>query len=60
MPSAGLKRRAQAVADFFVANGFPLDKIRINVYGISRPIATGSDELSLGINRRVEISQKCE
>lgn len=53
------KSRAQAVGDFMITNGFPKDKIRIEVYGSSKPIAIGDDELSLGMNRRVEITQLC-
>jgi len=54
------RNRAQAVADFFISKGFPKEKIQIEVFGSSKPIALGDDDMSLGMNRRVEISQVCK
>ncbi len=54
------QKRAQSVADFFISHGFDKSKIVIKTYGSTKPVAVGDDELSLSMNRRVEIEQQCQ
>lgn len=50
------KRRAQAIIDFFVANGLSQDKIEIQFNGESKPVDVNSTEEGKQKNRRVEFS----
>lgn len=45
-------RRAKAAADYIIAQGISIDRIRTLSYGKERPEALGSDEESYGQNRR--------
>jgi OOP family OmpA-OmpF porin len=49
------KNRVQAVKDFLVANGVAADRIDIQYYGESKPIADNSTAEGRALNRRVEI-----
>jgi outer membrane protein OmpA-like peptidoglycan-associated protein len=48
------QRRAEAVRDELVAQGFPADKIEIVSYGRSRPVDTSKTEAAWQKNRRTE------
>jgi peptidoglycan-associated lipoprotein len=49
------ERRANAVRDFLVVQGVSASNLETISYGEERPIATGSNEASWSLNRRVEI-----
>ena len=49
------ERRGNAVRDFLVLNGVDPSLIEVISYGEERPAATGSDEASWALNRRVEL-----
>ncbi|HEC26374.1 MAG TPA: peptidoglycan-associated lipoprotein Pal [Gammaproteobacteria bacterium] len=49
------ERRAQSVADVFVALGVSPANIEVISYGEENPVAEGHDESSWRLNRRVEI-----
>jgi outer membrane protein OmpA-like peptidoglycan-associated protein len=49
------KDRAQAVADFLMANGISNDRILVQGFGADQPIASNEDELGRARNRRVEV-----
>lgn len=49
------KRRADAVADFLVANGVPAAKLRTLGRGANAPIASNDTDRGRAINRRVEL-----
>ena len=49
------ERRGNAVRDFLVLNGVDTSLIEVVSYGEERPAATGSDESSWALNRRVEL-----
>jgi outer membrane protein OmpA-like peptidoglycan-associated protein len=48
------EKRAEAVRDALVAQGFPADKIEIVSYGRSRPVDTSKTEAAWQKNRRTE------
>jgi outer membrane protein OmpA-like peptidoglycan-associated protein len=52
-------KRAQAVADFLMSKSLPKERIIIVSQGSKKPLALGEDEFSRSMNRRVEITQKC-
>lgn len=49
------ERRAQSVADVFIALGVSAGNIENVSYGEENPVADGHDESAWGLNRRVEI-----
>jgi outer membrane protein OmpA-like peptidoglycan-associated protein len=49
------RRRGAAVSAVLKASGVPLDAIRINAYGKSRPVNQNESEEARSLNRRVEI-----
>ena len=49
------ERRAQAVVSFLIARGVPVDQIRAQGLGPSRPIADNTSPEGRANNRRVEI-----
>jgi peptidoglycan-associated lipoprotein len=49
------ERRANAVRQVMSAMGVPSQQIRVVSYGEERPAASGPDEQSYALNRRVEI-----
>ncbi len=51
-------RRAQAVRDFLVEQGYPAEKISFKGYGQSAPIGENDTEAGRARNRRVEIKVK--
>ncbi|MBC7777099.1 MAG: OmpA family protein [Phycisphaerae bacterium] len=51
-------RRAQAVRDFFVEQGYPAEKISFKGYGQSKPLDVNDTESGRAKNRRVEIKVK--
>lgn len=52
------KQRAQAVADFITSQGIEADRLVVEAYGESQPIATNQTDEGRQRNRRVEISQR--
>ena len=51
-------QRAQAVADFITSQGIEADRLVVEAYGESQPIATNQTDEGRQRNRRVEISQR--
>lgn len=51
-------RRAQAVRDFLVTQGYPADKITFKGYGSAVPMMENNSETGRARNRRVEIKVK--
>jgi outer membrane protein OmpA-like peptidoglycan-associated protein len=49
------KKRAKAVADYFIAKGIDAERIHFKGYGDTQPIADNSTEEGRAKNRRVEI-----
>jgi OOP family OmpA-OmpF porin len=49
-------RRAQSVRDYLVTKGIPSDRLVINGYGESQPIADNTTEEGRFQNRRVELN----
>ena len=49
------KKRAKAVADYFISNGVAADRINFKGYGDTQPIADNNTEAGRAKNRRVEI-----
>jgi peptidoglycan-associated lipoprotein len=49
------ERRANAVRQIMIAMGVSPQQVRVVSYGEERPAATGQDEQSYALNRRVEI-----
>jgi peptidoglycan-associated lipoprotein len=49
------ERRAQAVERMMRTLGVAADRIKTTSYGEEKPVATGHDESSWRLNRRVEI-----
>ena len=49
------QRRAQAVADYLVANGANAANLKVKGYGESNPVADNSTESGRAVNRRVEL-----
>jgi outer membrane protein OmpA-like peptidoglycan-associated protein len=47
--------RARTVASYFTGKGLPLDQIRVESYGSTRPVASNSTEEGRQLNRRVEV-----
>ncbi|MBX2889550.1 MAG: OmpA family protein [Saprospiraceae bacterium] len=52
-------KRARAVADFLMSKSLPKERITIVSQGSKTPLASGEDDFSRSMNRRVEITQKC-
>lgn len=52
------KQRAQAVADFIMSQGIDADRLVVEAYGDSQPIATNQTDEGRQRNRRVEISKR--
>lgn len=50
------KRRAQAIIDFFVGNGLPADRIKIDFKGETDPIGNNHTSEGKQLNRRVDFS----
>ena len=53
---AASRRRAEAVKAHLVAQGIPVQAIRVSAYGESRPVVPTEDGVREAQNRRVEIS----
>jgi peptidoglycan-associated lipoprotein len=49
------QRRAQEVKDYLVAHGIKQERVIVNFYGLSRPIASNDTEEGRAKNRRVEM-----
>jgi|AutmiccommuBRH23_1029490.scaffolds.fasta_scaffold07743_8 peptidoglycan-associated lipoprotein len=49
------ERRANAVRDFLLLNGVDSSLVEVISYGEEAPVAFGSDEASMALNRRVEL-----
>ena len=49
------QRRAQAVADYLIANGANAANLSVKGYGESQPVADNSTEAGRAMNRRVEL-----
>ena len=49
------ERRAQAVADYLVANGANASNLTVKGYGESHPLADNGSEAGRAVNRRVEL-----
>jgi outer membrane protein OmpA-like peptidoglycan-associated protein len=49
------QRRAQSVVDFLVAAGIDPERLQVEAYGESRPVATNETDSGRAQNRRVEI-----
>jgi len=47
--------RAQAVADFLIANGIDSERLLVRGFGADQPIASNEDEIGRARNRRVEL-----
>ena len=52
------EKRAQAVADFMIQQGIEADRLVVEAYGESRPIATNQTDDGRRRNRRVEVIQR--
>lgn len=52
------ENRAQAVADYLISQGVEADRLVVEAYGESRPIATNQTDEGRQRNRRVEIVQR--
>lgn len=52
------ENRAQAVADYLISQGIEADRLVVEAYGESRPIATNQTDEGRQRNRRVEVVQR--
>ena len=52
------EKRAKAVADFMVQQGVEADRLVVEAYGESRPVATNQTDDGRRRNRRVEVIQR--
>ena len=52
------ENRAQAVADFIISQGIEADRLVVEAYGESRPIATNQTDEGRQRNRRVEVVER--
>ena len=52
------ENRAHAVMDFIIAQGIEADRLVIEAYGESQPIATNQTDEGRQRNRRVEITER--
>jgi outer membrane protein OmpA-like peptidoglycan-associated protein len=52
------ENRAQAVADYLISQGIEADRLVVEAYGESRPIATNETDEGRQRNRRVEVEQR--
>ena len=52
------KNRAQAVADFIASQGIEADRLVVEAYGESLPIASNQTDEGRRQNRRVEVVQR--
>jgi len=52
------EHRAEAVADYLISQGIEADRLVVEAYGESRPIATNQTDEGRQRNRRVEVVQR--
>jgi OOP family OmpA-OmpF porin len=54
------ERRAQAVADYLVERGVPIERMKAVGYGSSRPVAPNDTRENMARNRRIEFTVKAK